>query len=198
MNERENFIINIFLLPNTLNMLRFTCTERSGKMLHYEGFQYTMKRERKTVVEWRCRSHVCSSTLSLSRDNTLIARPPSEHVPTCSSHESKLVLAEAVESMKKRAREETTSIPKIYAQEVVSARMANPDLPTGLFFPPLSSIDSSLYHHRSLNYPMLPKRLEDIVIQGSWKLSKFGEIFLVVDETCKLFSSSEYSLQLLF
>ena len=72
-------------------MLRFTSTERSEKLLHYEGFQYTMKHERKTVVDRRCRSRICSSTLSLSRDNTVIARPPSGHVPTCSSEASKLV-----------------------------------------------------------------------------------------------------------
>ncbi len=166
-------------------MLRFTSTERSRKLLHYEGFQYTMKRERKTVVEWRCRSRICSSTLSLSRDNTIIARPPSEHVPSCSSEASKLVIAEAIDNMKKRAREETTSIPKIYAQGIVLARIANPGLQTGLFFPPLNSIDASLYHHRSLNYPLLPKRLEDLIIPGPWRLSKFGEPFLLVDEICK-------------
>jgi hypothetical protein len=166
-------------------MLLFTSTERSGKILNYDGFQYTLKRERKTVVEWRCRSRNCSSTLSLSRDNTVVARQPSEHIPSCSSEASKLVVAEALGNMRKRAREETTTIPKIYAQEIVVARMANSGMQTGFFFPTLSSVDASIYHHRSFNYPVLPKSLEDLIIIGPWRLSKFGQPFLLVDETCK-------------
>jgi hypothetical protein len=100
-------------------MLHFTSTGRSGKVLNYNGFQYTLKRERKTVVEWRCRSRECSSTLTLSRDNTVIVRQPNEHVSTCLSEAHKLVVDQAVGQLKKRAREETTSIPKVYAQEIV-------------------------------------------------------------------------------
>ena len=107
-------------------MLIFNSTERTGKVFNYNGFQYTLKRERKTVVEWRCRLRNCKSTLSLSRDNTLIAREPNEHIPCCLSDGSKLIMDQALGNMKKRAREETTTIPKIYAQEIVLARVANP------------------------------------------------------------------------
>lgn len=169
-------------------MLRFTSTERTGKILNYNGFQYTLKRERKTVVEWRCRSRNCTSTLSLSRDNSVIAREPNKHILSCSSEGNKLIVDKAVEKMKKRAREETTTIPKIYAQEIVLSRVANPGTQTGLYFPTLSSVDSALYYHRSLNYPVLPKKLQDLTLAGSWRLSKFGEPFLLVDETCKLFA----------
>ena len=64
-------------------MLHFTSTDRSEKMLNYNGFQYTLKRERQTVVEWRCRSRNCSSTLSLSRDNTIVVHEPNEHGSSC-------------------------------------------------------------------------------------------------------------------
>ncbi|CAF2853838.1 unnamed protein product [Rotaria sp. Silwood2] len=155
-----------------------------GKVLNYNGFQYTLKRERSTAVEWRCRSRKCTSTLSLSRDNTLVAREPSQHISSCLCGGSKVIIDQALDKMKKRSREETTTIPKIYAQEIVSARLANPGMPTGLYFPTLNSIYSTLYYHRFLNYPALPKNLEDLTIMESWRLSKFGEPFLLVDETC--------------
>ena len=114
-------------------MLSFTPTERTGKVLNYNGFQYTLKRERKTVVEWRCRSRNCTSTLSLSRDNTAIARQPNQHILSCLSDENKLIMDQALTNMKKRAREETTTIPKIYAQQIVLARVTNPGTQTGLY-----------------------------------------------------------------
>ena len=83
-------------------MLSFTSTERTGKVLNYNGLQYTLKRERKTVVEWRCRSRNCSSTLSFSRDNTVIAREPKEHISSCLSDGNKLIMDQALGNMKKR------------------------------------------------------------------------------------------------
>ena len=48
--------------------------------------------------------------------------------------------------MKKRAREETTTIPKIYAEEIVRTRIANRGMVTGFSYHDLRSIDSALYH----------------------------------------------------
>ncbi|CAF3312655.1 unnamed protein product [Rotaria socialis] len=64
--------------------------------------------------------------------------------------------------MKKRAREETTPIPKIYTQEIVKARISHPGIPIGLFFPTFENIDASLHRSRSKNYPSLPKSLVDL------------------------------------
>jgi hypothetical protein len=94
-------------------------------------------------------------------------------------------MQEAVGRMKQRAREETTSITKIYAQEVVKARLENQGLATGFIFPSLSSIDACLYYHRSQNYPALPKCLTDLSLPEEWKLTKQGQNFLLVDEDYK-------------
>jgi hypothetical protein len=52
----------------------------------------------------------------------VVAREPSEHISSCLSDANKIVVDQGLEKMKKRAREETTSIPKIYAQEIVLTR----------------------------------------------------------------------------
>ena len=93
-------------------MLSFTSTERTDKVLNYNGFQYTLKRERKTAVEWRCRLRNCKSTLSLSRDNTVIAREPNEHIPSCLSYGSKLIMDQALENMKKEHEKKQLQFPK--------------------------------------------------------------------------------------
>ena len=68
--------------------------------------------------------------------------------------------------MKRRAPEETTTISKIYSEEIVAARMRNPGVPTGFYFPTLTSIDSTLYDHRSQNYPALPQALDDLTLSA--------------------------------
>ncbi|CAF1278504.1 unnamed protein product, partial [Didymodactylos carnosus] len=50
-------------------------------------------------------------------------------------------------------------------------------------FPTLSNIDASLYRRRAINYPKLPTTINEISLNGSWKLDKNGADFLLVDET---------------
>ncbi|CAF2008207.1 unnamed protein product [Rotaria magnacalcarata] len=65
-------------------------------------------------------------------------------------------------------------------------RIDHPGLPTGLIFPTLESIDSSLYRWRAENYPNLPKTLQDLEIPDAWKLNNHGDPFLLIDEKCNL------------
>jgi hypothetical protein len=169
-------------------MFRFTTTERNHPVLNYANFQYTIKRTNKTSTEWRCRNRNCSTTLLLSLDNTCIRREPGDHNELCKeSQPSKALIEETLEIMKRRAREETTTISKIYSEEIVALRIRYPGIPTGFYFPPLNSIDSALYYHRSQNYPALPKHLDDLALSGEWILTSHGERFLLIDEVCKFF-----------
>jgi hypothetical protein len=95
-------------------MLRFTLSERGGNILNYNGYQYSKKRVNKSSEEWRCRDRKCPSTLSLGTLGTSILREPSLHVCTPIS-DSTIIMQEAVGRMKQRAKEETTSITKIFS-----------------------------------------------------------------------------------
>ncbi|CAF1281295.1 unnamed protein product [Rotaria sordida] len=163
-------------------MLRFTLSERGGNVCNYDGHQYTKKRMNKLSQEWRCRDRKCSATLSLCTSGTTILREPSVHTCTPVS-DATIVMEEVVGRMKQRAREETTSVTKIYSQEIVKARLENPGISTGLIFPSLDSLDASLYRMRSKNYPALPKDLTDLSLPEEWKLTKQGQPFLLVDES---------------
>jgi len=103
-------------------MLRFTTSERNQQVLTHLDFQYTVKRVNKTCVEWRCRNRHCPSTLTLSLDNTSVRREPGSDSESCKPIQpSKIIVEETIEIMKRRAREETTSISKIYSEEIVGA-----------------------------------------------------------------------------
>jgi hypothetical protein len=104
------------------------------------------------------------------------------------------MIEETLEIMKRRAREETKQISKVYSEEIIAVRMRNPGIPTGFYFPSLASIDSALYYHHTQNYPALTKRLNGLVLSGEWSLTKHGEPFLLIDESCKFFYSNNYML----
>jgi hypothetical protein len=128
-------------------MFKFTLSERSKPVLNFEGYQYTKKRENKTMNEWRCRNRGCSSSLSTcSKDLKIIRHPPAHDCQSING--TKSVIYESITRMKTRACEETVPIPQIYSQQIVKTRIEHPGLPTGLFFPTLDSIDSSLYRSK--------------------------------------------------
>ena len=102
--------------------------------------------------EWRCRDRGCASTLSLSTSNAKVLREPSIHTCQQSTSASKSLVDKIVGNMKKRAREETTSIPPISRQEIVKARLSDAGLASGLFFPTFDNVDASLYRR---GYPRL-------------------------------------------
>ncbi|CAF4321946.1 unnamed protein product, partial [Rotaria magnacalcarata] len=139
-------------------MLLFTSSNRGQPILNYNSHQYTKKLDAEVL------------------------REPSTHTCQQSASAGKSLVDEVVGNMKKRAREETTPIPKIYTQEIVKARISHPGIATGLFFPTFETIDASLYRSRSKNYPSLPKSLADLVLPDIWRLAKHGEPFLIVDE----------------
>ena len=97
------------------------------------------------------------------------------HAP--SLHESKQIIDEAVQGMKKRAREETTTISKIYAEELVRTLIGNPHMVTGFSYPDLRSIDSALYRQRALNSPRLPTDLLNFKVPYEWTLGLYAEPF---------------------
>ena len=163
-------------------MLLFTSSERDQLILNYNSHQYTKKCARKMSNEWRCRDRGFASTLSLCTSNAKVLREPSTHTCLQSTSAGKSLVDEVVGNMKKRAREETTSIPKIYTQEIVKARISHPGLATGLLFPTFENVDASLYRSQSKNYPSLPKSPVDLVVPDVWRLAKHGESFLIVDE----------------
>ena len=93
-------------------MAGFIQTSRGGKALHYEGYMYLKIREGKEGnIFWRCQLHKsgCSGRAT-SQDTSVVVRSEHNHPPALAT----LRKEKAVANMRKRAREETTSVNQIY------------------------------------------------------------------------------------
>ncbi|CAF1338309.1 unnamed protein product [Didymodactylos carnosus] len=107
-----------------VNGERLNILERARSVLNYKDHQYTKKREHKTRNEWRCRDRSCTSSISLCSQDQLIIREKTSHI--CTANTKEVIIDDVIDRMKKRAREETISIPKIYSEEMIKARVENP------------------------------------------------------------------------
>ena len=87
-------------------------TNRGGKALHFEGYIYHKIREGKEGnTFWRCQMHKSGcSARATSEGSSVVVRSEHSHPPA----HANLRKERAVENMRKRAREETTSINRIY------------------------------------------------------------------------------------
>ena len=88
----------------------------------------------------------------------------------------------AIEGMRKRAREESTSINMIYDDQlhVLSQEDNSADVLAQL--PSLESVRSSLYRARHENTPTLPTQRRDVSLSSRFTKIHSGEDFLLVDD----------------
>ena len=92
-------------------MAEFVQTNRGGKALHYEGYVYHKIREGKEgSTFWHCQLHKSGCSGRATSDGaSVVVRNEHNHPPAHST----LRKEKAVANMRKRAREETTSINQI-------------------------------------------------------------------------------------
>lgn len=96
--------------------LELGCTSRGGVCVYYEGYSYRKLRVTKSgVVTWVCinqQSKKCYAVIQ-SKDNLLTSGAKSEH--QCGPpDDTRLDVIKRVREAKKRAREEETSLSKVY------------------------------------------------------------------------------------
>ena len=121
-------------------------TNRGGKYLHYEGYMYLKIREGKEgSIFWRCQLHKsgCNGRAT-SKGSSVVVRNEHNHPPAQATRRKE----KAVANMRKRAREETTSINRIYDEtlQVISAESGSEGVAAEL--PTFYSIKYSLYRSR--------------------------------------------------
>ena len=108
----------------------------------------------------------------------MVVRKEHDHPPNPAQTTTQLAIA----GMRKRAREESTSVNVIYDDqlEVLSQDQNSADVLAQL--PSIESIRSSLYRARHENTPILPTHRRDISLSNRFTKSKSGEDLLLVDD----------------
>ncbi|XP_046361313.1 uncharacterized protein LOC124138621 [Haliotis rufescens] len=82
-----------------------------------------------------------------------------------------------------RARNETTPIPRIYADELANLRRHGDEVPGEYLchFPTFDSMRSPMYRERQKNIPRLRKTRSTVALEETWTRTDAGEQFLIAD-----------------
>jgi hypothetical protein len=164
-------------MANAQLNVSFIENERGGQSLVYR-FQVKNRRHESLLA-------VCSYNLSNNCVQQL-----SEHLSTYQlaltwynhpANEAKKTLL----YIKKRCREETTSVYAIYDQEIAKVRMPEWDYQTQRIvenLPTFPSCKTSLYHQRTHLIPNLPTTIDAIDLQDEWTTTTANERFLLVND----------------
>ena len=103
---------HISLVSTKLAMAQFVQTHRGGKALLHEGYKYLKIRDGKECTFWRCERHKsqCPARVTTNEGSVQSSRGEHNHPPDLAANK----VETAISNMRKRAREETTTIPQIY------------------------------------------------------------------------------------
>ena len=167
---------------NSSAMAQFIETNRGGKKLHHEGYVYTQIRESESGRQfWRCESHKAGCPArATSEGRSVVVRKEHNHPPNSAQTTMQLAIA----GMRKRAREESTSINVIYDDQLQALSQEQNSADVMAQLPSLESFRSSLYRARHENTPSLPTHRRDVSLSPRCLLSpclyyfKLKELFL--------------------
>ena len=142
-------------------MAQFIETNRGGKNLHFEGYIYTKIRDGANSLRfWRCQNHKAQQEphqreAVLLLDGTMITH----HANLAQS-----TTAQAIEGMRKKARDESTSISVIYDDQLEMLSQGENSADVLAQLPSLESIRSSLYRSRHEHTPILPSKFKFVQV----------------------------------
>ena len=116
----------ISLVSTKLAMAQFVQTHRGEKALPHEGYKYLKIRDGKECMFWRCERErhksQCPARVTTHEGSVQSSWGEHNHPPDLAANK----VETAISNMRKRAREETTTIPQIYNETLqVLGKMTN-------------------------------------------------------------------------
>ena len=102
--------------------LSFSVTTKGKRVLLYEGYIYTLNRDRGKVKYWRCEDRTCSAFVHTDENDCYKTHSGSHdrHLPS----PERVELLEFKRKVKDRVIKETTAIARIYDQELAAANLS--------------------------------------------------------------------------
>lgn len=158
-------------------------TTKGKPCAHHDGYTYRQFRKKEDgTITWRClkeRSKRCRGILK-SRDGAMLN--VTEH--TCGPpDDARVEVQKRVHKAKKRAREDETSIQKIYAEELGDLHNKGYDFVTEM--PTQSAVKRNLYRHRSISQgnQKEPNSRDEVILDDEILKMEDGSSFLLKDNT---------------
>ena len=175
-------------------MYTITKTQNGKKYLIFDGYRYLRDRIRNSNTYWRCEHQgQCSGRLIQKGDQILVVIAKHNHEPNEQTIRQRLFIAH----LKEQICDNAMPITKIFRGKIVNRYIV--ELYNVRVLPQFNQIKSSLCRVENLNYPSLPKSIEDVCIEGNkliksdhkllnellfkgkWRLLVNGEDFTLVD-----------------
>ena len=136
-------------------------TTKGKKCLLFHEFRYLCDRIRNENTYCRCELRsTCPGRASQKGDGEPTVTSSYNHEPNEQRSEAERFKT----TLKRRIREDSTPIRKIFRTELISGYTTNPENVCAL--PQFFEIKNSLYRTKNQNYPALPKSINDVKIES--------------------------------
>ena len=161
-------------------MAQFIETHCGGKALLYESYKYLKIRDGKDHTFWRCERHrsQCPAKVTTHETTVQSCRGEHNHPPDVAANQ----VVATIGKMRKRAREESTTIPQIYDEALQDLSQCGNKENVAAKMPTLSSLKSNLYRERRKRLPPMPQTHAEVTLAGDWANTLGSEPFILAEE----------------
>ncbi|KAL8565290.1 hypothetical protein ACOMHN_001188 [Nucella lapillus] len=159
---------------------QFIPTNRGGRKLLLNGYLYVLNRKNKNFVFWRCIEYkTCPATVTRATADDTIQYLGKNH-----QHEPDLAKVEVIRRTAdlKNAVKTQMQVPvkRLFSEAFTAADNVNEGLDAAR--PTFRNVRSTLYNHRRKTLPPLPRRLQDVTLEGTWAETLQGKPFLLAND----------------
>ncbi|CAF2618161.1 unnamed protein product [Rotaria sp. Silwood2] len=151
-------------------------TTKGKQCLLFDKYRYLCDPIRNTRTYWRCEQHInCSRRSKQNGEEAPVLTSPHNHDPQKEANDT----AQFKTDLKHRIREEQAPLTQIYWSELIKRYTSNPDDVATL--PLFHQLKNTLYRTKNEHYPLLPRSINEVCVEGKWCLSLDNEDFIVID-----------------
>ncbi|CAF1265808.1 unnamed protein product [Rotaria sordida] len=151
-------------------------TTKRKKCLLFDEYRYLRDHIRNTTTYWRCEKLTGCPGRAIQRgDEPPVISSPHNHDPNKEQNE----IIKFKSDIKFRIREEQVPLKQLYRSELIKRYTINPNDVRNL--PQFHQIKTSLYRVKNENYPPLPRSINEVSIEGKWRMSMDNKDFILVD-----------------
>ena len=158
----------------------FITTNRRGRKLVLNGYIFVLNRKNERFVYWRCSEYkTCPATLTTSTADDTITHVGNDH-----QHQpdlAKIEVARKTAALKNAVKTQLhVPVKRLYSEVFTAADNADADFVAAK--PTFRKVKSALYNHRRKMLPPLPRRLQEVTLEGTWAETSQGKPFMLAND----------------
>ncbi|CAF2936573.1 unnamed protein product [Rotaria sp. Silwood2] len=157
-------------------MFSIVQTTKEKRCLLCDEYHYVCDRIRNTKTYWQCERFTGCRGRAIPRDDDEPpVTSPHNHNPNKERNDTEQFKSD----LKHRIREGQLPLKQLCRTELIKNYATDPDEESAL--PQYHQIKNTLYRTENENYPPLPKSINEISLEGKWRMSLDKKDFIVID-----------------